>query len=163
LLVSHPLAGGGPATIIRSRPRAFAAPRPVELVLVRVHRMLVRLLAGWRFRNTGGPGRPPRRALGLARHDPRRRDHAPGPAAPRAELIAQDARRHFLDRALGDVAQLKWPERHADQACHLQPEMAQHVAHLAVLALADREGDPDVRGLLAVEHGLDRPIVDAVD
>ena len=41
--------------------------------------------------------------------------------------------------------------------------MAQHVAHLAVLALADREGDPHVRGLLAVERRLDRPVVDAVD
>ena len=46
---------------------------------------------------------------------------------------------------------------------HGETEMAEHVAHLAVLALADREGEPDVGALLAVERRLDRPVADAVD
>ena len=36
-------------------------------------------------------------------------------AMPLAELLAQDARRHFLDLALGKLAELERPERHADQ------------------------------------------------
>src|SRR5262249_43583129 len=90
----------------------------------------------------------------------RLRDH------PFAELLAQHARAHLLDRALGKLAQLERAERDADQPVHLQPEVAQHVAHLAVLALADREGEPDVGALLAllaVERRLDRTVMDAIE
>ena len=65
--------------------------------------------------------------------------------------------------ALGKFAELERPERDADQPVHLQAEMLQHIAHLAVLALADREGEPDIRALLAVERRLDRAIAHAVD
>src|SRR5262249_35942739 len=83
---------------------------------------------------------------------------------PLAELVAQHAGAYLLDRALRQLAQLERAERDADQPVHLQAEMAQHVAHLAVLALADREGEPDVRALgrLAVERRLDRAVMDAV-
>ena len=69
----------------------------------------------------------------------------------------------FLHRAVGELAQLERPERHADQPVHLQAERLQHVAHLAVLALADGEGEPDIGALLAVERRLDRPVAHAVD
>ena len=80
-----------------------------------------------------------------------------------AELLAQRARLDLLDRAFRQVAELERPERHADQPVHRQPEMAQHVAHLAVLALAHREREPDIGALLAVERRLDRAVADAVD
>src|SRR3954468_18973521 len=41
--------------------------------------------------------------------------------------------------------------------------MAEHVLDLAVLALAHREGKPDIRALLAVELGLDRAVTYTVD
>src|SRR5207302_1328378 len=62
---------------------------------------------------------------------------------PLAELVAQHPGAHLLDLAFGELAQLERAERGADQPVHLQAEVAQHVAHLAVLALADREGEPD--------------------
>ena len=76
---------------------------------------------------------------------------------PLAELLAQHARRHFLDRALGKLAELKRPERNADEPGDRQPEMAEHVAHFAVLALADGESEPQIRALHAVERRLDLP------
>ena len=80
-----------------------------------------------------------------------------------AELLAQVPRAHLVDRALGQLAELERTERHPDQAVHRQPEMAEHVLHLAVLALAHREGEPHIGALLAVEPRLDRPVGDAVD
>ena len=41
--------------------------------------------------------------------------------------------------------------------------MLQHLLDLAVLALAQPHGDPDVGALLALQRGLDAGIVDAVD
>src|SRR5882672_1250842 len=78
-----------------------------------------------------------------------------------AELVAQNARRHLGDVALGKIAELKWPERHPDQPRDLQPEMTQHVAHLAVLAFTNGKRDPHVGGLLAIELRVDRPVADA--
>src|SRR5581483_2432820 len=80
-----------------------------------------------------------------------------------AELIAQDARLHFLHAAGFQLGELERPEGNADQPVHLQAEMPQHVAHLAVFALADAEGEPDIRALLAVERRLDGTVMDAVD
>src|SRR5262249_58222102 len=77
--------------------------------------------------------------------------------------LAQHPRRHFLDRAFGQFAELKRPERNADQAVDLEPERAEHVADLAVLALAHREAEPHVRALLTLEARLDRAVADAVD
>src|SRR5262245_66011760 len=58
----------------------------------------------------------------------------------RAELVAQGARPHLLDRAHRELAELEWPERQADQAVDRKPEVPEHVSHLADLALADRQG-----------------------
>ncbi len=41
--------------------------------------------------------------------------------------------------------------------------MAEHVAHLAVLAFADGEGEPQIRALHAIERCFDRAVMDAVD
>ena len=82
---------------------------------------------------------------------------------PLAELLAQNARGHFLDLALGKFAELKRAERDADEAGDRQSEMAEHVAHFAVLALADRESEPEIRALHAIERRLDRAVADAID
>ena len=81
----------------------------------------------------------------------------------RAELIAQGPRLDLLDRAGRDLAELERAERNPDQAVHREAEVTEHVAHLAVLALADREGEPDIAALRAVDRGLDRSVADAVD
>ena len=41
--------------------------------------------------------------------------------------------------------------------------MAEHVTHFAVLALADRKRQPQIRALDAVERGVDRTIMNAAD
>ena len=99
----------------------------------------------------------------LALHDLRRKIRPGLGGEPRAELIAQGTRLDLLDRAVGQLTELERTERHPDQTIHLQPERAQHVSDLAVLALAHRERDPDVRALHAVERRFDRAVVDAVD
>src|SRR5579871_6712455 len=81
----------------------------------------------------------------------------------RSELLAQGPRADLLDLALGQFAELERTERHADEPCHGQAERAQHVTHFAVLALADREGEPQVGALDAVERGLDRAVLHALD
>src|SRR5262249_29941255 len=126
---------------------ALLAPASVPLAAV----ARTALLAPWRF------GLVHRRSIDDRRGEIALRfgNH------PLAELVAQHARTHLLDRAFAELAQLEWAERDADQPVHLQAEVAQHVAHLAVLALADREGEPDVRpfGRRAVERRLDRAVV----
>jgi len=61
-----------------------------------------------------------------------------------ADQVIEECRPHrdLLDRALGQVAELEGAERHPDQAVDLEPEMAEHVLHLPVLALAHREAEP---------------------
>ena len=80
-----------------------------------------------------------------------------------AELVAQHARLDLDDLAFAQLAELERAERDADQPVHLQPERLDHVAHLAVLALADRHGEPHIGALLAIERRLDRAVADAVD
>ncbi len=82
---------------------------------------------------------------------------------PLAELLAQSPRSHLLDRAFGEFAELERTERHPDQAVHGQPQMAEHVLHLAVLAFAHGEGEPHIRALHAIDGGVDRPVAHAVD
>src|SRR5262245_64421882 len=72
-------------------------------------------------------------------------------------------RAYLLDRAGGQLAELERTERDPDQAVHRQPEMAEHILHLAVLALAHGKGQPHIGALLAVEPRLDRAIAHAVD
>src|ERR1051326_8063161 len=81
----------------------------------------------------------------------------------RSQLLAQDAGAYLLDLAVGQFAELKRSERHADEPRHSKAKRAENVAHLAVLALADREGEPQVRALVAVERRLDRAVLDAFD
>src|SRR5579859_1378750 len=81
----------------------------------------------------------------------------------RSELLAQGPGTNLLDLALGQFAELERTERHADEPCHGQAERAQNVTHFAVLALADREGEPQVGALDAVERGLDRSVLHALD
>src|SRR5262249_13891584 len=80
-----------------------------------------------------------------------------------AELVAQGPRLHLRDLARREVGELERAERHADQAVDLEAEVAEHVLHLAVLALADRKAEPDVAALGAIDRGLDRTIMDAVN
>src|SRR5438874_1843133 len=61
------------------------------------------------------------------------------------------------------MAELERPVGEADQPRHGVAEMLEGAAHLAVLALLQRQGEPGVRALLAVERGADRAISDAVD
>src|ERR1044072_3921601 len=102
------------------------------------------------------------RRLRLAFHDRRREIRGRRLPRPLAELVAQHPGRYFGDRAFLKLAQLEGTERHANEPPDLQPEMAQHVAPLAVLAFADRKRDPHVGGLLTVEHRVDRSVIDAV-
>src|SRR5262249_42162897 len=44
-----------------------------------------------------------------------------------------------------------------------QSERFEHLAHLAVLALADAEGEPDIGALFAIERRLDRSVTDVID
>ena len=41
--------------------------------------------------------------------------------------------------------------------------MRHHVAHLAVLAFADRKHQPDIGALVALQRRIDRAVFDAVD
>ena len=56
-----------------------------------------------------------------------------------AELLAQHARMHLLDRAARQLAQHERAERHPDQPVDLEPEMLAHLLDFAVLALAQAE------------------------
>ena len=80
-----------------------------------------------------------------------------------ANLVAQDARRHFGDLALAQIAQLEGPEGNADQPIDAEADMLKHALDLAVLALAQAHGNPDVRALRTIQLGLDAGIIDAVD
>src|SRR4029077_8724109 len=80
---------------------------------------------------------------------------------PRAELLAQSPRAHFLDFAGRELAELKRAERDANEPRHVEAEMAEHVAHLAVLALADRKGEPEISALHALDRGIDGTVMDA--
>ena len=80
-----------------------------------------------------------------------------------AEFGAQRLRLDLLNVALIEVAQLERPERHADQPVHFEVERLQNLAHLAVLAFADADGEPDIGALGAVERRLDRAVMHALD
>src|SRR5688500_12442656 len=80
-----------------------------------------------------------------------------------AQHLPQLVGRHFPDLTALQPAKLERPERDADQPVHLEAEMLQHIAYLAVLALASADGEPDIGALLAIERGLDGAIADAVD
>src|SRR5437868_11035626 len=80
-----------------------------------------------------------------------------------AELFAQHAGLDLLDLAFCEFAQLKRTVGYPDQPVHLETELRQHVAYLAVLAFADRKHQPDIGALVTLQRGVDRAIFDAVD
>ena len=85
-------------------------------------------------------------------------------AASRApELVGEHAPPHLLGLAGLEFEQLERPERDADEPVDLEAEVAEHAAHLAVLALAQADGDPRVGALHAIDAGLDRPVAHALD
>src|SRR4029077_4476928 len=81
----------------------------------------------------------------------------------RTKLILQGARAHLLGRALFELAELEGAEGDADQAIHLEPEMLENALHFPILALAQPEREPHVGALLAIDLGLDRTVMHAVD
>ena len=146
-----------PATAL-ARVRALGSPRRSASERARAARAASPAVSLWRARagrecRAGGSGA----AIGAEKS-------APARAISRSPSCSRSTR--VLTSSIAparEIAELERPERHADQAVHRQPEMTEHVLHLAVLALADGEGEPHVRSLLAVERGLDRPVADAVD
>ena len=70
---------------------------------------------------------------------------------------------HRLGLAGLQVEQLERPVGEADQPVHVDAEVGEDAAHLAVLALAQAHGDPGVGALHAVDAGLDRPVAHALD
>ncbi len=82
---------------------------------------------------------------------------------PGLDQLLQLARRHFLDLAGRQIAQVQGAVGDADQPVHLQPQGLEHLAHLAVLALGQADAHPDVRARAALDPGLDRAVGDALD
>src|SRR5262249_39874387 len=80
-----------------------------------------------------------------------------------AELFAQYARPHFLDLAFLELSELERTVGDADQPVHLEPEMRHHIAYLAVLAFADREHQPDIGTLVALQRRVDGAVFHALD
>src|SRR4029077_184756 len=80
-----------------------------------------------------------------------------------AELLAQHARLHLIDRAFAELAELERTIGDTDQPVYFQPQMRQHVAHLAVLAFADCEHQPDIGALITLQDRIDRTVFDALD
>src|SRR6266513_1855663 len=61
--------------------------------------------------------------------------------------------------ALAVIAALRAAKRtvgYADEPVHLETEMRHHVAHLAVLAFADRKHQPDIGALVVLQRRIDR-------
>src|SRR5262249_29935093 len=108
-------------------------------------------------------GRANRRGTRLLRPDRRGKIRRRRGDDALAELLAQGSRLDLRDLPRREVGELKRAERHADQAADLEAEVPEHVLHLAILALPDRKGEPNVAALGAVERGPDGTITDAVD
>src|SRR6266550_330394 len=80
-----------------------------------------------------------------------------------SELLGQHFLGHLGDFAARQIAELERPEGEPDQSGNREPQMFEHAAHLAVLALARRQRDPRVAALLAFETGTDRAVGRADD
>ncbi len=81
----------------------------------------------------------------------------------RAHLVGQHMAPHRLGLARLEIEQLERPVREADQPVHVDAEVGEDAAHLAVLALAQAHGDPAVGALHALDAGLDRAVAHALD
>src|SRR5215472_6056469 len=80
-----------------------------------------------------------------------------------AELCPQFRRLNLFHRAIVEIAKVEWTKGDADEATYLQAEGLEDLANLAVLALADAEGEPDIGALFAVKRRLDRSVADTID
>src|SRR5215831_16063974 len=69
----------------------------------------------------------------------------------------------LLYRSVVDGSEVERSERDTDQPVHLQAQRFKNLAYLAVLALANGEGQPDIRALFAVERRFNRTVVYSVD
>src|SRR3990170_2319521 len=81
----------------------------------------------------------------------------------RSELIGEHTPLRLIDRAFGKIAERERPERNADEPVHGQSEMLGELLHLAVLAFAQGDREPEIRPLLEVDARLDRPVMNAID
>src|SRR6185437_11790706 len=81
-----------------------------------------------------------------------------------AKLLAHHTRRHFLDGAARQIAELEWAVGQADQPRHREAQMRHHLADLAIAPFAQRHGDPHIAdALIAFVDRLDRAVGHAVD
>ena len=111
-------------------------------------------------------GRARRRASAMPATRRNRRWKNPRRKAPRgARRAARAEPACALPRPAPSASSPSWngPNDTRISRVTVEAEMAEHVAHLAVLALADRKGEPEVRALHAVERGFDGAVVDAAD
>jgi hypothetical protein len=79
-----------------------------------------------------------------------------------AQLIGHDPRAHLFHCALRQRAEPERAEGDADQPVHLEPQLRQGAPDLAVLALAQADGQPCIRALLTVERHLHRLVTDTL-
>src|SRR5579883_700354 len=148
---------------------AAAIPMPVAIAIAQHTAQFTPLFStqthSLALRPCPHPSLPPKRGrVGEGERSDRRAEIAAGPSNDLgAELFAEISCRDFLDGAFRKRAQPERPEFGPDQPIYGKPKVGKHVAYLAVLAFADREGEPDIRALLALECRLDRAVVDAVD
>src|SRR5215471_5998623 len=79
------------------------------------------------------------------------------------KLLAQHPRFDLRNFALSEFAELKRPIGNADQPVHFESEMRKHIAHLAVLPLPDREDQPDIGPLFALQSRIDGSVFHVLD
>src|SRR5262249_25630275 len=80
-----------------------------------------------------------------------------------AELIAERPPRDLAHRSLRKVAQLERAKGDTDQTRHREAEMLHDLLDLAVLALAEADRKPGVRGLFPFQLRLDGAIQNAIE
>src|SRR5262245_64428826 len=79
------------------------------------------------------------------------------------QFYAQLGSFDFCNRSVVDGSEVERSERDTDQPVHLQAQRFKNLAYLAVLALANSEGQPDIRALFAVERRFNRTVAYSVD
>jgi len=82
---------------------------------------------------------------------------------PCAELFAQPRACAPPRPRLGEFVELERAERHADEPRDREAEMAEHVSHFAVLALADAKVSHRFDPCTALDCGFDLTVMDAAD
>src|SRR6202022_4166996 len=72
---------------------------------------------------------------------------AGGPRQLRAKLVAENSPANLTHLALGQIAELERPIGDTDQPIGIEAEVAEQLLDLAILALAQGHGQPDIRPL----------------